>query len=151
MNLKPNDSDLLELSLKQDLNVHLKFTLKPFDSTRRGTVTIASGSSTAEPQAVPLYKLADPVADWRCFRTVAATGRGGRRHKYCSAPGASVFPARRDTDHRQVGAGGSLIMMLRLWPLICDFDLKFVESEFDTARCSSASGTARGKGGRQRL
>ena len=38
-------------------------------------------------------------------------------------------------------------MMLRLWPLICDFDLKFVESEFDTARCSSASGTARGKGG----
>ena len=39
-------------------------------------------------------------------------------------------------------------MMRRLWPLICDFDLKFVESEFDTARCSSASGTARGKGGR---
>ena len=72
-----DDSDRLELSLKQDLNVHLKFTLKPFDSTRRGTVTIASGSSTAEPQAVPLYKLADPVADWRCFRTVAATGRGG--------------------------------------------------------------------------
>ena len=66
--------DRLELSLKQDLNVHLKFTLKPFDSTRRGTVTIASGSSTAEPQAVPLYKLADPVADWRCFRTVAARG-----------------------------------------------------------------------------
>ena len=143
--LEADDSDRLELSLKQDLNVHLKFTLKPFDSTRRGTVTIASGSSTAEPQAVPLYKLADPVADWRCFRTVAA--KGGGRHKYCSAPGASVFPARRDTDHRQVGAGGSLIMMLRLWPLICDFDLKFVESEFDTARCSSASGTARGKGG----
>ena len=40
------------------------------------TRTIASGSSTAEPQAVPLYKLADPVADWRCFRTVAARGGG---------------------------------------------------------------------------
>ena len=41
--------------------------------------------------------------------------------------------------------------MLRLCLLICDFDLKFVESKFklDTARCSSASGTARGnlKGG----
>ena len=40
------------------------------------TRTIASGSSTAEPQAVPLYKLADPVAAWRCFRTVAARGGG---------------------------------------------------------------------------
>ena len=54
------------------------------------TRTIASGSSTAEPQAVPLYKLADPVAAWRCFRTVAA--RGGGRHNYCFqvAPGVPV-------------------------------------------------------------
>ena len=117
------------------------------------TRTIASGSSTAEPQAVPLYKLADPVAAWRCFRTVAARGGGviitalPLECQWCKC--IPTAAARRDTDHRQVqvGAGGSLIMMLRLWPLICDFDLKFVESEFDTARCSSASGTARGKGG----
>ena len=98
--------DRLELSLKQDLNVHLKFKLKPFDSTRRGTVTrtIASGSSTAEPQAVPLYKLADPVAAWRCFRTVAARGGGviitafklPLECQWCKC--IPTAAARRDTD-----------------------------------------------------
>jgi hypothetical protein len=53
-------------------------------------VTIASGCSTAEPHAVPLYKLADPVADWRCYRTVAAKGGGGRSTAL-PLSGASVF------------------------------------------------------------